>query len=92
MHKAMRKSNKEQLTKMHVVVTEVETGKILFDDTNRTVLVATSNDVEDEEITVMQYINGTKAGLVSCLISGKLHSLARLAVKVKDEMAEEDDN
>lgn len=89
----MRKSNKEQLTKMHVVVTEVETGKILFDDTNRTVLVATSNhdDVEDEEITVMQYINGTKAGLVNCLISGKLLSLARLAVKVKDEMAEEDD-
>lgn len=90
----MRKSNKEQLTKMHVVVTEVETGKILFDETNRTVLVATSNhdDVEDEEITVMQYINGTKAGLVSCLIGGKLLSLARLAVKLKDEMAEEDDN
>ena len=86
-------ANKE-LSKMHVVVTEVETGKILVDETNRTVLVATSNhdDVEDEEITVMQYINGTKAGLANCLICGKLLSLARLAVKVKDEMAEEDDN
>lgn len=90
----MKKSNKEQLTKMHVVVTEVETGKILFDETNRTVLVATSNhdDVEDEEITVMQYINGTKAGLANCLLGGKLFSLARLAVKVKDEMDEEDDD
>lgn len=90
----MKKSNKEQLTKMHVVVTEVETGKILFDETNRTVLVATSNhdDVEDEEITVMQYINGTKAGIVNCLLGSKLLSLARLAVKVKDEMAEEDDD
>lgn len=90
----MRKSNKEQLNKMHVVVTEVETGKILFDKTNRTVLVAMSNhdDVEDEEITVMQYINGTKEGIVNCLIRGDLLSLARLAVKVKDEMAEEDDN
>lgn len=86
-------ANKE-LSKMRVVVTEVETGKILFDETNRTVLVATSNhdDVEDEEITVMQYINGTKAGIVNCLLGGKLLSLARLAVKMKDEMAEEDDD
>lgn len=29
---------------------------------------------------------------VNCLIGGQLLSLARLAVKVKDEMAEEDDN
>lgn len=90
----MKNNNKEQLTKMHVVVTEAETGKILFDETNRTVLVATSDhdDVENEEITVMQYANGTTAGLVNCLLGGKLLSLARLAVEVKDETTDEEDD
>lgn len=63
-------ANKE-LSKMHVVVTDTETGKVMVDETLRTVLVV-MNDYDDNEdneyVETVQFMNG------------KAFKLARMAV------------
>lgn len=85
-------ANKE-LSKMHVVVTDTETGEVMVDETRRTVLVV-MNDYDDNEdneyVETVQFMNGTLDGIVNGLMSGKAFKLARMAV-VATSIAEQDE-
>lgn len=78
-------ANKE-LSKMHVVVTDVDTGEVMVDETKRTVLVV-MNDYDDNEdnkyVENVQFMNGTRNGILNGLMAGKVFQMAKLAVAAK---------
>lgn len=85
-------ANKE-LSKMRVVVTDVDTGEVMVDETRRTVLVV-MNDYDDNEdnehVETVQFMNGTRNGILNGLMGGKVFQMAKLAVAAKS-IAEQDE-
>lgn len=90
----MEDKNKK-LPKIHVVVTDTETGKVIVDETQKTVLLAMSNydDIDSEgELRIVRYANGSNNGIAECLTQGKGLSLARLAVAIAQIRKEQEDD
>ena len=73
----------DSLHKIHVVVTDAETGEMLVNETHETVLLIMSN-YEDRfkngKVSVLQYTNGSNIGIAEAIKNSNALSLAYRAV------------